>query len=477
MTTRRAVLAATPALLAAPALRAQSLTIRQDDQPAPGWRRGVLIRWGDRVVFDALPWDPTQPSVDAAAAQFGWDARILAVFASASPDGVARAVLAVAHPTVDPRMAFPDGRDRPDVAGAMQGVSLLNIENRGDWVVVDGGFQNRRLTAGTLSRVGSDGTLASGLVGVTGGCATPWGSLLLTEGDAATWRARLPGIDPATTGMVVEVDPTNPLWVPSKRAALGRFAPADAAAALSADGRAVVWLTDGRAGGHLYRFVSDDPAGMVALDAGRMAAARIEGGSLRWLSLPEGDPVAGARAAGATSLDRPWGLAFDAARGRLCVALRGGAGSVLELRAAAGDAAAETGVAETLIDGIAVAMPDPRAPAAPVPAWPWAPATLGFDRDGSVLLGTDRGAVPGPLPEALFRVPVEGADRGRAALVLAAPVGAAIGGALPAPDGTLLAAIAHPGAAPGASFAQPATRWPNLRPGEPPRSTVVTLAR
>jgi hypothetical protein len=46
-----------------------------------------------------------------------------------------------------------------------------------------------------------------------------------------------------------------------------------------------------------------------------------------------------------------------------------------------------------------------------------------------------------------------------------------------APDGTLLAAIAHPGATPGASFAQPASRWPNMRADEPPRSTVVTLAR
>jgi secreted PhoX family phosphatase len=476
VTTRRALLLAAPALLAAPSLRAQSLTIRQDDQVAAGWRRGVLLRWGDRVAFDAPPFDPAQPSVEAAAAQFGWDARMLAAIALPSPDGVPRALLAVAHPTVQARMAFPDGRDRPEVAGAMQGATLVNLEKRGDWIMVDGGFQNRRLTATTLCRLGAEGGAAAGLVGVTGGCATPWGTLLLTEGEAASWRARLPGLDGGSTGMVAELDPSDPGFVPVKRPALGRFAPADAAAALSADGRAVVWLTDGRAGGHLFRFVSDGAAGPAALEAGRMAAARIERGSLRWLPLPEGDPLAGARAAGATAFDRPAGLAFDAARQRLCLALRGGAGSVVELRAAAGDPAAETGVAETLLDGIAVAMPDRGLPA-PVPAWPWAPATLGFDRDGAVLVGTDRGAVPGPLPEALYRVPAEGADRGRAALVLAAPVGAALGGAVAAPDGALLAAVAHPGAAPGASFAQPATRWPNMRAGEPPRSTVVTLAR
>src|SRR3712207_8037944 len=38
------------------------------------------------------------------------------------------AVLAVLHPTVDPLMAWPGGVDRPSVAAAMQGASLLNLE-------------------------------------------------------------------------------------------------------------------------------------------------------------------------------------------------------------------------------------------------------------------------------------------------------------------------------------------------------------
>jgi hypothetical protein len=478
VTGRRALLLAAPALLATPALRAQTLGIRQDDQVAAGWRRGVLIRWGDRVTFDAPPFDPARPSAEAAAAQFGWDARILGLAPAPSADGVPRALLAVAHPNVVARMAFPDGRDRPEAAGAMQGVSLLNLEKRGDWAVVDGGFQNRRLTAATLCRLDAGGEAATGILGVTGGCLTPWGSLLLAEGAARDWTSRLPGIEPGTAGMVAELDPGDPLSVPVKRAALGRFAPADAAAALATDGRAVVWLTDGRPGGHLYRFVSDGPAGMAALAEGRMAAARIEGGSLRWLRLAEGDPLATARAAGATAFDRPAGLAFDARGGRLCLAVNGGAGRVVEIRAAAGDAASTTGVAETLIDGIALALEARRGgPPPSAPAWPWAPSALGFDAAGALLLGTDRRGAPGPLPEALYSVAVDGADRGRAALVLAAPAGAALGGAAAAPDGALLAAVAHPGAAPGATFAQPATRWPNLRPGEPPRSTVVTLAR
>jgi secreted PhoX family phosphatase len=263
MIRRRALLLAGPALLAAPGLRAQSLTIRQDDQAAAGWRRGMLVRWGDRIAFDAPAWDPAQPSVEAAAAQFGWDARILAVIAASGPDGVPRALLAVAHPTVEARMAFPGGRDLPEVAGAMQGVSLMNIENRSVWTVVDGGFQNRRLTAATLCRIGTDGAVAAGVVGVTGGCATPWGSLLLTEGDAASWRARLPALDAGTTGMVVELDPADPLWVPTKRAVLGRFGPRPAArAAQPARGHVAATLFE-----HAHVVVAHEHAGVAAADS------------------------------------------------------------------------------------------------------------------------------------------------------------------------------------------------------------------
>ncbi len=231
-----------------------------------------------------------------------------------------RAVLVVAHPTVDAAMAFPGGRDRPDVAGAMQGVSLLNIARRGDaWIVVDGGFQNRRLTARTLCRLGADGGPSVGIIGVTGGCATPWGSVLLAEGGAAAWAGRLPGIDAAANGMLAELDPADPLAVPVKHAAPGRFGAVDAAAGLAADGRAVVWMVDGRAGGFLYRFLSDEVAGVRALDAGRLAAARIEGGSLRWLPLQAGDPLAAARNAGATPLDEPRAVAFDAASAGGCL--------------------------------------------------------------------------------------------------------------------------------------------------------------
>ncbi|HYZ33740.1 MAG TPA: phosphatase, partial [Crenalkalicoccus sp.] len=141
MIRRRALLAAGLALpaLAAPALaRAQvrrsdldglALPVKQDDTVAPGYRRDALIRWGDRVTFDAPPWDPARENAEAAAAQFGWDARVCALaLPPPAADNIPRGVLAVAHPRVDPAMAWPGGGDRPGLAGALQGASLLNLE-------------------------------------------------------------------------------------------------------------------------------------------------------------------------------------------------------------------------------------------------------------------------------------------------------------------------------------------------------------
>src|SRR5688572_30144669 len=51
-------------------LDALALPVKQDDTVARGYRRDVLVRWGDRVTFDAPAWDPRRPNPDGAAAQF-----------------------------------------------------------------------------------------------------------------------------------------------------------------------------------------------------------------------------------------------------------------------------------------------------------------------------------------------------------------------------------------------------------------------
>ena len=103
-------------------LAPMALPVKQDDTVAPGYRRDLLLRWGDRVAYDAPRWEPNLPRPEAAAGQFGWDARVAAVAVPQrqAADGVPRAILAVLHPTVDPLMAWPGGVDRPLVAAAMQ---------------------------------------------------------------------------------------------------------------------------------------------------------------------------------------------------------------------------------------------------------------------------------------------------------------------------------------------------------------------
>lgn len=432
---RRALLLAP---LAAPAL-AQSLGA-QGETLAPGWRMQTLLRWGDPVLSDAPAWAPNAPSAEAAAGQFGWDAKVLAALASPpAADGVPRLILAVAHPMVDPVMAFPDSRDRPDVAAAMQGASIVNLERRGaNWLVASGGFQNRRLTGSTLCRLAGPGAggAVTGLFGVSGGAATPGGRLLLAAGEAGDWAPRLPGRIGAGHGWLVELDPTDPGAIPVKRTALGRGA-VDVAATGTADGRIVVYA--GHPAG-LVRFVSSGPAASPdALDDGALAAARIGPGGVLWVPLPAAawQDMAGAlRAAQATALGADVTLHQS---GPILLVTTPRAGTVA-LRPAGDDPAAErgsvTGQGGTARQSAALQDPTGR-------VW------LAL-QDGRLL----RGGQP----------------------VVTAPRSAVLGGLALAPDGaTLFTAFRAPGREDGRSFARPATRWPDFTPGVPPRSAVVAL--
>ncbi len=500
---RRTLLAAS--LLAPSVARAQAngWGLKQDDTLAPGLGREVLVRWGDRVTYDAPPFAPNAPTPESAGSQFGWDGRICDVIPSPpAADGVARAVLAVAHPTVDPLLAWPGGADRPVVAAQMQGASLLNLQREGArWIVVDGGFQSRRLTADTFCRIagpaqGRTAGSVQGVVAVTGGCATPWGSLLLTEGDPTDWLTRLRGLDGrfAETnryGWVVELDPQSPASVPVKRTALGRFNHGDAAAVLAADGRAVVFMTDRRAGGYLFRYVSAGPAGPDALDEGTLSVAALSGGGISggisagitWADLPAGaDAVLNAAQAGGAAngagFDAPSGIAIRGTRLVFaCLGTAGKAGEVIEVTSD-GDWAGRGMAARRLAAGAWPAPPPPpvrNAPPPPPPGPPLlaAPDVIGFGPRGSLWVGTDRRGV-GDQPDALFAIGVDGAARA----IYAVPRGASVGGVAVSAEGATLLTIARtPGREAGATWARPTTRWPALDPALPPRTTLVGLAR
>ncbi|WP_027283999.1 alkaline phosphatase PhoX [Rubritepida flocculans] len=460
---RRSLLAA-PALLALPA-RAQSLpAVAQDDAAAPGWRRTTLIRWGDRVTFDAPPFDPRMLDAEAASAQFGWDARIAAlVLPPRAADGVPRAVLAVAHPTVNAAMAFPGGRDRPEAAAEMQGASLVNLELQGGrWIIVDGGFQARRLAAHTLCRAAGPlaeelGGALRGVLAVSGGAATPWGTLLLTEGDPAPWAGRLPGFGRGQGfGWLVELDPLDPQSIPVKQTALGRYPKADAAATLARDGRAVVFLAEQGQAGYLFRFVAARPETGQVLGAGALSVAQRQDGRLVWLPLPDGaagNAPEAARAANATPFAGPQGLSWDGRGNRLLFCGEFGA---LSLSPEGGDAGG----------------PSMGVLALPVQALGRIGA-IAADARGRVLLGTLGEGRVGARAQALLAL-----EGGAFSTLYAAPRAADLGGVAVSPDGgTLFAGVRRPGAEQGASFERPATRWPEFTPGQPPRSAIVSLVR
>ena len=476
-------------------LEPMPLPVKQDDTVASGYRRDVLLRWGDRVAYDAPRWEPDVPRPDAAAAQFGWDARVAAVVVPQrqAADGVPRAVLAVLHPTVDPLMAWPGGADRPVVAAAMQGASLLNLEKLGNgWVVVDGGYQTRRLHGGTLCRISGPsggGGSVQGLLGLQGGCTTPWGTLLLAEGDPSAWTARLGGVDPrfgnaAGFGWVAELDPFDPGAVPTKRTALGRDAQGDVAATLARDGRAVVYMTDRRAGGFFRRFVSAGPATAAgALDAGTISVARLSGSRLDWVPL---EPGADAGSAGGSPLDTPAGLGLDPTGPRVVLCCHGSParprGYVLEISAGDGDDGAPGATARTLfVAGSLREGGQYGRGAAGLPfgsAWPENPAVVAVDGRGRAWIGTDRAGFVGAQADGLFVCDLDGPGRGVPLPVYGAPRAAAIGGAALTPDGEVLfTAVRHPGAEPGARFERPGTRWPAFAPGVPPRSALLGLQR
>ncbi|MBS7812751.1 PhoX family protein [Roseococcus pinisoli] len=460
MISRRALLAA-PALLPAIAAAQSAFPVLQDDTVAPGFRRGVLMRWGDRVTFDAPPWDPRTTNAEAASAQFGWDARLVdLVIPPLAADRVPRGVLAIAHPTVSAAMAFPGGVDRPEVAGAMQGASLVNVERQGGrWIVSDGGFQSRRLTAANLCRAAGPlatdtGGALRGVIAITGGCATPWGSLLLTEGDPAPWVQRLGLHSAEAYGWLVELDPLDPQSIPAKQTAIGRFPKSDAAAAVSRAGQAVVFVAERGAGGYLFRFLSSGPAaGEAPLEAGSLAVARMQAGRLDWVPLADAtNPTEAARQAGGTALDAPSGLAWDTAGNRLILCGKFG---VLSLLPEGGDAgAAAMSVQRHDTGGLAV-------------------RTIAADRNGGVMLGTDTDGVIGPAAQSLWVMEASGLRP-----IYGAPRAAGIGGAAASPDGRVIFTVARrPGAEPGASFERPSTRWPEFQPGVPPRSALLSLAR
>lgn len=276
---------------------------------------------------------------------------------------------------------------------AAHGISIIEIrrDSQGEWQRVMSSRFNRRLTANSIMTLsgpltGSDylKTVAdptgSRVAGTINNCAmgvTPWGTYLTCEENWSNyfvnrdaqdhaqrpshsrygiatgknshkyyWSSVDPRFDatpnnqqafggyvnePHRFGWVVEIDPFNPVSIPKKRTAMGRFARECATLSMDDDGRMAFYSGDDTRGEYIYKFVpaqrfnsQDLTANQDLLDEGILYVAVFAAdGSGEWRPLVQGqggltprngfytqaDVLVNTRGAadilGATPMDRP----------------------------------------------------------------------------------------------------------------------------------------------------------------------------
>lgn len=299
--------------------------------------------------------------------------------------------------------------ERAEKAMNAHGISVIHIRRNaaGQWDIVLDSPYNRRITAQTpmeltgpaagdaLLRTSADpsGTRVLGTINNCGNGWTPWGTYLTCEenfnnyfgtttgSDQRNDAQKRYGLSGTTTGYgweqvverfdyvkepnesnrfgwIVEIDPFAPNATPRKRTALGRFKHENAAYALTADKRIVVYSGDDQANDYMYKFVSDRAYveggdNSALLDSGRLYVAKFKDGAAsgdfmgdgEWLLLDKtANPVLAADsrfanqaevlinarlaadAVGATPMDRPEWVTVHPTTGEVYVTLTNNSG-------------------------------------------------------------------------------------------------------------------------------------------------------
>ena len=522
---RRALLGGLSALALAGTARAQSAPVaaplpspqapKLDDTVAGDFQRLVIARWGDGLQPNAPPFSPYPLTAQQASTQFPYDAVITALISPPpAQDGIPRLVMVLANPDAPARMVFPGGIDEPSVAGQLQGGTVLNLQYlSGRWVTVDGGYQSRRITDGTLCQISGPvaaaiGSTVQGVLAPQAGCATPWGTVLLPEGRVTPWLTRLASTDYGYAdptdgprfGWVAEFNPLDPGSFPTKHTGLGRFARSGIALTTTPDGRVVVFMSQDDPAGFLFRFISSSPAtDGSAFEAGTLSVAQINGSNITWVALGNDIPtltaaVSAAANAGGSPFDGPGGIAIASGNSGLYLACRGNPArnSTDALNPRAGD---DNGhivlltpphgdvTAQSFAGNLALVAGNPVTTAltqygAGSTAWLKNPRTLNLDPLGQLWIGTDQKGHVSDTADGLFTMQTTGPSQFMLSSAYLAPIGAAIGGAaFDMNTKTIFSVARHPGATPQASFNHPATRWPTLRANMPPQTTVVALVQ
>ncbi|MBL8861088.1 MAG: PhoX family phosphatase [Planctomycetes bacterium] len=569
----------------------------------PGHTASVVIAWGDPVVAGAPPFDPAQVTRERQELQFGTENDFLAFLPLPRGSGSStHGLLCANHEGAQLRMMFPGLEDRSTALArstraqveaemAALGHSVVEVELvDGRWRVVAASRYGRRITAastwmratgpaaGHARLCTSEDSTGARILGTFNCCAggvTPWGTVLVCEENVnkhfsgksfpaserrnharmgvgseveygwsrfhARFDAEREPHEPNRHGWVVEYDPYDPLSVPVKRTALGRFKHEGAATTLAPDGRVVVYMGDDDEHEFVYRFVSarpfdptDPAANRDLLDTGELCVARFEpDGTLRWLPLVHGvgpltqehgfasqaDVLIEARSAatllGATRMDRPEDVESNPATGRVYVLLTNNTkrvpgeqdaanprapnrhGHVLELvpptaRDGLRDHAAAAYRWEVfLFAGDPFELPSTteitqRAayhPEVSRDGWFTCPDNAAFDAQGRLWIATDGGSRLG-IADGIWATDTLGPGRALTRRFFRAPVGAEVCGPCFTPDcTTLFVAVQHPGesdargSSKGVHHARPTARFPDYDEALPARSAVVAIRR
>lgn len=390
------------------------------------------------------------------------------------------------------------------------GGSLVHIRKSGDkWSIVPNSAYNRRITGQTKipfhkNKKVMGKNYAVGMVTNCGGGFTPWKTILTCEenydiyyGDSTyknkkrvfvpnkkmRWYEQTPN-PPEHYGWVVEVDPFS--GKAKKHTALGRFEHEGAAVTTGKTGKVVIYMSEDRKGGGIFKFVSDSITG---IDSGTLYVADTVKG--KWIPLDlEKTPKLkdhfdtqldvmiyasyAAELAGGTPQDRPEDVEIDPKTGNVIIALTNNAdagniyGGILKLEENGNDPEAlEFKSSVFKAGGLEnnFACPD----------------NLAFDRNGNLWMTTDMaeydiraGKYKGLGNNGLFYIPMSGPHAGQALQVASSPVDAEFTGPTFSPDyKTLFLSVQHPGAD-TEDPKNPTSTWPD-RKGLP-KSAVVAIS-